>query len=268
MNNLLDIKTPAAAQAAARQERLWPGKSRPVQPEQGVLEPAGRSAVRRGHLPRRRRRSPAGGAIRRQHRQAHRPRRQRQVRGARADPPKATSGGASTTVPIGRRSSTSCSAACRASCRAGTLFVQDCYAGRRPELPPAGAHHHRAGLAQPVRPQHVHPAEDQRGIPPPRAGFHRDLLPVVQGLPADRRHPQQHGHRHQLRPAAVHHRQHRLRRRDQEVGLHHHELPAAAGGRDDHALLGQRGQATATWRCSSACRAPARPRCRPTRRAA
>ena len=57
-------------------------------------------------------------------------------------------------------------------------------------------------------------------------------------------------------------RRHQLRRRDQEVDLHRPELPAAAAGRAVDALLGEHRRRRATRRCSSACRAPARPRCR------
>ena len=63
MNNLLDIKTPAQAQAAALQERLRPGQSRADQPAHGLLEPADRGAVRRDRLPARRAASRAGGPI-------------------------------------------------------------------------------------------------------------------------------------------------------------------------------------------------------------
>ena len=40
------------------------------------------------------------------------------------------------------------------------LFVQDCSRRRGPGVPDAGADHHRVRLAQPLRPEHVHPAED------------------------------------------------------------------------------------------------------------
>ena len=58
------------------------------------------------------------------------------------------------------------------------------------------------------------------------------------------------------------HRRHELRRRDQEVDLHRDELPAAAAQRAVDALLGQRRRRRRRRRCSSACRAPARRRCR------
>ena len=67
----------------------------------------------------------------------------------------------------------------------------------------------------------------------------------------------------ELRAAARPHRRHRVRRRDQEVGLHRPELPAAAAGRAADALLGQHGHRRATWRSSSGCRARARRRSRP-----
>ena len=58
-------------------------------------------------------------------------------------------------------------------------------------------------------------------------------------------------------------RRHPLRRRAQEVDLHHHELPAARARRALDALLGQHRARRATRRCSSASPAPARPRSRP-----
>ena len=62
-------------------------------------------------------------------------------------------------------------------------------------------------------------------------------------------------------------RRHFLCRRDEEVGVHHAQLLPAGAGRDADALLGQCRAETATPRCSSACPAPARPRCRPIRTA-
>ena len=57
MNNLLDIKTPAQAQAAALQERLRPRQPRPAQPAAGLLEPPDRGALRGDRVPRARRAS-------------------------------------------------------------------------------------------------------------------------------------------------------------------------------------------------------------------
>ena len=73
--------------------------------------------------------------------------------------------------------------------------------------------------------------------------------------------------RHRLRGEGRPHRRHRVRRREQEVGLHAAQLPASREGRDAHALLGQPRHRTAppTRPSSSASRARARPRSRPTR---
>ena len=80
---------------------------------------------------------------------------------------------------------------------------------------------------------------------------------------AGRRGPLRHLHRHRLRSRARAGAGHRIRRRGEEEHLLGDELPAAAAGHPDHALLGQRRARRTTPPCSSACRAPARPRCRP-----
>ncbi len=64
------------------------------------------------------------------------------------------------------------------------------------------------------------------------------------------------------------HRRHRVRGRDQEVGVHGHERPAARRGRAPDALRDQRRRGGRPGRSSSACRGRARPRSRPTRGAA
>jgi hypothetical protein len=64
-------------------------------------------------------------------------------------------------------------------------------------------------------------------------------LPVVQGRPGPPRLPLRDRDRAQLRAQADPDRQHRLCRREQEIGLHAAELPAARKGRDADALLGQ-----------------------------
>ena len=64
-----------------------------------------------------------------------------------------------------------------------------------------------------------------------------------------------------------HHRRHRVRRRDQEVGLHGHELPAARRGRAADALVGERRRGRTIRPSSSASRARARRRCPPIRSA-
>ena len=82
------------------------------------------------------------------------------------------------------------------------------------------------------------------------AGFKPEF--TVINLPSFQADPKRHGARSrdgdrlQLRQAAGADRRHRLRRRDQEVGLHRAELPAAAAGRAADALLGQRRRRRAT----------------------
>ena len=79
--------------------------------------------------------------------------------------------------------------------------------------------------------------------------------------------PHRDGDRLRLHPQHRADRRHLLCRRDEEVGLHLPQLHAAAKGRDADALLGQCRAPRAMPPCSSAFRAPARPRSRPTRRA-
>ena len=100
-----------------------------------------------------------------------------------------------------------------------------------------------------------------------RARVHRDRRAALQVRSGAARHAVRGVHLRALREEAGAHRRHALRRRDQEVDLHHPELHAAASGRAVDALLGQHRRRRATRRSSSASRAPARPRCRATRTA-
>ena len=59
----------------------------------------------------------------------------------------------------------------------------------------------------------------------------------------------------------------RICRRDQEVDLHGHELAAAGRRACCRCIAAPISAPTAMWRCSSACPAPARPRCRRIRSA-
>ena len=130
----------------------------------------------------------------------------------------------------------------------------------RPSAPPARLH--GDGLGQHLRAQPVPPAR-RRGARRLRAELHDHRRPVVPGRPRDRGHP--HRDRDPAPPRADgdHHRRHRVRRRDQEVGVHGHELPDARRGRPADALVGQRRAGRRQRRSSSACRGPARPRSRP-----
>ena len=150
----------------------------------------------------------------------------------------------------------------------GELFVQDLYAGADPayrlnvrvitEL----AWH---GLF--IR--HLLRRPERDGTRRLRARLHHPELPELPGRPGPPRLPLRDGDRHLLRAEADPDRRHRLRRREQEGGLHRAQLPAARAGRDADALLGQPRRRTipTTSPCSSASPAPARPRSRPTRRA-
>ena len=80
--------------------------------------------------------------------------------------------------------------------------------------------------------------------------------------------PHQHLHRAVLRRAHHPDRRHQLCRRDQEDHLHRDELAAAGRAACCRCIAAPMSAAPATPRCSSACRAPARPRCPPTPSAA
>jgi hypothetical protein len=98
-----------------------------------------------------------------------------------------------------------------------------------------------------------------------RADDHRPA--DLQGRPGAPRMPQRDGHR--CRPFARHRpdRRHGLCRRDEEIGLHRPELPAAGQKRHADALLRQCRPGRRRRRSSSGFPAPARPRFRPTRAA-
>ena len=108
------------------------------------------------------------------------------------------------------------------------LFVQDCYVGADPEYRmPVRIVTEHAWHTLFARNMFILPKtneEHRRHVP----DFTVIDAPGLQGHPADRHDELGHLHRAQLRAAALHHRRHRLRRRDQEVGLHGDELPAAA----------------------------------------
>ncbi len=110
--------------------------------------------------------------------------------------------------------------------------------GRRPALPTARAHHHGTRVALALRAHDVH--QRRRGRGGARARVHRHQHPELQGRPRDRRHALRDLHPDGLRAAPRPHRRHLLRGRDEEVGLHDPQLPAAAARRDVDALLGQR----------------------------
>ena len=78
-----------------------------------------------------------------------------------------------------------------------------------------------------------------RGAGELRPRLHHPELPELQGRPGAARLPLPDRDRALLRAEAGPDRRHRLCRREQEVGLHHPQLPAARPGRVADALLGQ-----------------------------
>ena len=139
---------------------------------------------------------------------------------------------------------------------------------RRPEIPHQGARLHRICLALAVHPPASDPSRARRARELRPGHDHRRHAVVQAGRQASRRprrlrhdggdrfHPQD---RADLRLV--------LCRRDEEVGVHDAELLSAGARRDADALLGQCRQGRRQSRCSSACPAPARRRCRPIRTA-
>ena len=108
------------------------------------------------------------------------------------------------------------------------VFVQDCLRRRRSRTTafPVRIITEQAWHSLFVRNMFILPQsleEYRRHVPE----FTVIAAPGFQGYPADRRHEHEHVHHPQLRAEALPHRQHRVRRRDQEVGLHHPELPPA-----------------------------------------
>ena len=145
----------------------------------------------------------------------------------------------------------------------GRAFVADLYGGSQPE--------HRVNVRVInelawhnlfIRTLLVRPEADEL------AGFAPEY--TIIDLPSFRADPERHGCRSEtviavnLDREADPDRRHRICRRDEEVGVRPAELPAPAAGHHADALLGQHRRRTATPRSSSAFRAPARRRCRPT----
>ena len=132
---------------------------------------------------------------------------------------------------------------------------------RRSGLPAAGPRHQRVRLAQPVLPQPVHRRPGGgRGAPrrSSRSSTRRASRPIPRATA-----------RNSDVVIALNFAKKlvliggtQLRRRDEEVDLLGPELHPAAAERAVDALLGEHRRRAATPRCSSACRAPARRRCR------
>ena len=143
--------------------------------------------------------------------------------------------------------------------------MQDCYAGADPRYRlPVRIITEQAWHSLFARHMFID-VPDATGAPAHDAGVHGHRLPGLPRRPGGARHELRSLHPPELRQEARADRRHELRRRDQEVDLHRDELPAAAAERAVDALLGERRHRRATSRCSSACRAPARRRCRAIR---
>ncbi len=226
MNNILDIKSPAQKEALVQKAFLGLDLIGLTNLHQAYWNLPDRGALRRDRLP------PRSADFHqrpdhRQHRQAHRALGQRQVRGqgrhhrrarlvGRIQPPVQ-----SRQVQRSLRPPDGFPAGPR-RVRAGLLRR------RRSELPPARARHHRTCVAQPLRAHHADSLCHARRIPALRARLHRHFRAVFQGHAVHRHDSRRDVHSAQLRAEGLHHRQHGLRRRNQEIRVHDHELPYAA----------------------------------------
>ena len=145
MNINLDVHSPAAKQAKAMASLYGL--------ENHGLTTCARSTgtCDRRRSTRRRCSAPKGRspprAVRRRHRQAHRARGRRQVRGARADHRGARLVGRSTTGRSTRRASPRCTTGSAATCRGATSSSRTSRR-RRPRAPAGGAGDHPEGLAR------------------------------------------------------------------------------------------------------------------------
>ncbi len=201
MSKYLKFKTPATDQAEGPQEPLRAQEPRPRPPRPGLLEPARAGALRRGHLP------PGGlhgprRPVCGQHRQVVGPGRPGQVRRARGERPRTRSGGASTTGPTRPRTSRRCSPGCRPFSRTRSSSSRTATSA---PIPSTGC---RSGSSPSTPGTRSSPAtcsslpKTPGGVPEPRARVHGHRRALLQGRPADRRHPLRDRHHPQLRRAA------------------------------------------------------------------
>ena len=109
---------------------------------------------------------------------------------------------------------------------------------RRSGLPAAGAGGHRQRLAQPLFAQHVHSPAGRRaaGV---RAGLHDPARPEIPRDPRAGRDQFRDLHLRQFRRAAGADRRHRIRRRDQEIGVRLSQFRIAGARRAADARFGQ-----------------------------
>ena len=145
------------------------------------------------------------------------------------------------------------------------LYVVNAFAGADPAYRLRRAGDHVQPVARAVREDALH-RPDRRGARGLRAGA------LVLHAPAVEADPDEDGTRSGTFVVAAPDarrgadRRHRVRGRDQEVDLHADERPAAARGRLPDALLGERRRRRPRRGLLRPLRAPARRRCRPTRR--
>ena len=204
-------------------------RSRPLQPDRAGAG-AGRRRARRG-------RARPGRRAAGHHRQAHRPQPQGQVRRPRARASKPQIWWENN-APLSPEHFERLHADMRAHVAGRRAVRPGPLRRRRSGAPAERAGDHRTRLARPVHPPPAAPPRPRRagGF---RPRLHHPQLPELQGRPGAARRALRDGDRDLVRAEAGADRRHRLRRREQEVGLHHPQLPAAREGRDADALLGQ-----------------------------
>ena len=165
-----------------------------------------------------------------------------------------------------RRISTRCSPISARTAPTSDLFVQDLIGGAdRSHSLPTRVVTEFAWHSLFIRNLLIRP--DASELDALRAGDddHRPaVVPRRSGAP---RHADRNGDRRRPHPHDRADRRHRLCRRDEEGGVHRAQLPAAAKAASCRCIARPMSGRPATRPCSSACRAPARRRCRPIRRA-
>ena len=174
----------------------------------------------------------------RPHRQAHRSLAARQVRRSRAGATATRSGGDRSTSHSPRSTTTACERGCSHYVADRPLYSQDLYIGAHPD--------HRRSLRVYTETAWASifarnlfrrpPLERPRAL---RAELHDHRRPVLHRRSGHGGGAQRDRHPAPPRADGDHHRGHRVRRRDQEVGLHGHELPAARRGDAADAFIGQ-----------------------------
>ena len=210
--------------------RCWVARVRVNLPTAELYE----DAIRRGRGPGRRRR-----AARRPDRQAHRPLARGQVHRPRAGAPRRRSGGARSTGRSARSTTTGSGRASSTTRATRDLYSQDCFIGAAPaHRRSLRVYTETAWASIFARNLFRRPTADAAGRLQPE--LHDHLRPVVPGRPGDRGDAHRDRDPRPPRADGGDHRRHRVRRRDQEVRVHGHELPDARRGRAADALGDQR----------------------------